>query len=133
MIFEEGMRQAKFILEDALEEFDVSPPKAEPVSAKAPLRQPQIVVNVHNVLSQTNHVEISQVISNLDTLDLPPEQRSQAKAHAEELAKETLGEQRWPVLAKSLDALKSMGKSVYENVALPLVLEMLKRQTGLDS
>jgi hypothetical protein len=133
IFFEKGMGQAKSILEDALEEVDFLPPNAEPVSAKAPLRQPQIVVNIHNLLSQTNQVEISHIMLNLDNLGLPPEQHSRAKAHAEELAKEALGEQRWPVLAKSLDALKSMGKLVYENVALPLVLEMLKRQTGLDS
>jgi len=133
MIFEADIRQARSIIVDALEEISVSPPKAEPAPAKEPMRQTQIVVNVQNVLSQTNHVEISHLISNLDTLGLPPEEHSQAEAHAKELAKEAMGEQRWPVLAKSLDALKSMGKLVYENVALPLILEMLKRQAGLDS
>lgn len=131
--FNEALLRARDLLEDALEEIPVLPPKVEPVLAGAASRQPQIVLNIHNVLSQTTHVDINQVLSNLNSLNLPSEQLSQAKEHAQELSNETQGAQRWPVLAKSLDALKSMGKSVYENVAIPLILEMLKKQAGLDS
>jgi hypothetical protein len=131
--FENALTRAHNIITDALEEFSTLPTQAEPAAVSKPLKQPQIVVNVTNVLSQSTHVELSQVISNLDSLGLPPDQLSQAKTYAEELAKETQGEQRWPVLAKTLEKLKSMGKSVYENVALPLLVEMLKKQTGLNS
>jgi len=33
-------------------------------------------------------------------------------------------------MAKSLEALKGLGKPVYEQVALPLLLDLIKRQTG---
>lgn len=131
--FKDALTRAHDILKDALEEFPVLEIQAQPVTTSTSPKQPQIVVNVTNVLSQSTHVELSQILSNLELLGLPPEQLTQAKAHAAELAKEAQGEQRWPILVKSLEALKSMGKSVYENVALPLLLEMLKKQTGLNS
>jgi hypothetical protein len=62
---------------------------------------------------------------------LAPAEIVQAKKYAQELAEEAKGQQRWPILAKSAEALKSLGKSVYENVALPLLLEMIKKQLGL--
>ena len=132
-IFENDLQLAHAILFDALEEFSVLATQAQPAATSTPSKQPQIVVNVTNVLSQSTHVELSQVISNLDSLGLPPDQLAEAKKHAQDLAKEAQGEQRWPILAKSLEALKSLGKAVYENVALPLLLEMLKKQTGLNS
>ena len=50
---------------------------------------------------------------------------------AKELEAESKGKKRWSVLAKSLDALKAMGKAVYERVAIPLLLDMLKKEVGL--
>jgi hypothetical protein len=131
--FENDLDRAYAILTDALEEFPILVTQAGPVAASTPTTPPHIVVNFTNVLSQTTNVELSQVLSNLNLLGLSPDQLSQAKTHAQELSKEAQGEQRWPILAKSLEALKSMGKSVYENVALPLLLEMLKKQMGLNS
>lgn len=127
--FENDLDRAYAILKDALEESTILA-QATPVEASKTSTRPHIVVNVTNVLSQSAHVELSQVISNLNSFNLSPDQLVQAETHAKELAKEAQGEQRWPILAKSLEALKSMGKSVYENVALPLLLEMLKKQTG---
>ncbi len=129
-ILENDLDCANVILKDALEEFPVLPIQVGPTETSIPSTRPPIIVNVTNVLSQTTHVELSQVLSNLDSLGLSPDQLSQAKTYAQELAKESQGEQRWPILAKPLEALKSMGKSVYENIALPLLLEMLKKQTG---
>ncbi len=62
---------------------------------------------------------------------MPQMARSAAESHAKHLEVEIKGQQRWPILAKSIEALKMLGKPVYENVALPLVLEMLKKQSGL--
>lgn len=131
--FDNDLDRARALLTDALEEFPVLADQVPPTAASAPSPRPHIVVNVTNVLSQTTHVELSQIFSTLDSLGLPPDELSQARTHAQELAEEAQGQQRWPILAKSLEALKSMGKSVYENVALPLLLEMLKKQTGLNS
>ena len=131
-VFDNDLDRARVVLSDAIEEFPILADQAPPVADSAPLARPQIVVNVTNVLSQSTHVELSQILTTLDSLGLPPDKLSQAKMHAKELAEEAQGQQRWPVLAKSLEALKSLGKSVYENVALPMLLEMLKKQTGLS-
>ena len=131
--FDNDLDRARAVLTDALEEFPVLANQMSPTAASAPSPRPHIVVNVTNVLSQTTHIELSQILSTLDSLGLPSDELSQARTHAQELAKEAQGQQRWPILAKSLEALKAMGKSVYENVALPLLLEMLKKQTGLNS
>ncbi|MGB2804401.1 MAG: hypothetical protein WBD64_05850 [Candidatus Zixiibacteriota bacterium] len=131
-IFEGDLQRAEDLLSDALEELAVSPsPLGGTKKEIAPRTNPQIVVNVMNVLSQTTHVELHQVIASLGDLGLSTSQRELAEKHAKELACESRGEQRWPVLAKSLDALKGLGKSVYERVAVPLLLEMLKKQAGV--
>ena len=130
--FYNDLDRARAVLTDAIEEFPVLADQASPVTASASSARPQIVVNVTNVLSQSTHVELSQILTTLDSLGLPPDKLSEAKMHAKELAEEAQGQQRWPVLAKSLEALESMGKSVYENVALPILLEMPKIQTGLN-
>jgi len=129
-VFEDDLSLAEQILSDAIEEFEISPPSSalEKVPASA---VPQIVVNVNTVLSQTVEVEISQVLASLDGLALSAEEREQAETYAKELAREAKGQQRWSVLSKSLDSLKAIGKSVYERVAIPLILEMLKKQAGL--
>ena len=85
-----------------------------------------------NILKQTASVEVNQVVAVLDDLGLAPEQRKEAETVARELADEAQGEQRWPVLAESLAKLKALGKHVYEKIAIPLLLDMLKRQAGLD-
>lgn len=129
---ESDLSLAEQILSDALEEFEIAPPVATAVLERAStVAAPQIIVNVNNVLSQTVEVEINQVLASLGDLDLSEEEHTRAEKYAKELAKETKGQQRWSVLSKSLDALKAIGKSVYERVAIPLILEMLKKQAGL--
>jgi len=122
---------AEQILADALEELNITPKMEEKLPTDTKNTQ-TIVINVHNILSQTTSVQLSQIISNLNNLELSDKDRILVEKHATELSDEAHGEQRWPVLAKSLDALKSFGKSVYEQVAIPLLLEMLKKQTGLN-
>ena len=131
-IFDNDLETARNVISDALEEAPVLPDEGSR-TATAPSPSPRVVVNVTNVLSQTTHVELKQVFSTLDSMGLPAIELNEAKRHAKELSEEAQGQQRWTVLAKSLDGLKSLGKSVYENVALPLLLEMLKKQTGIDS
>lgn len=131
-IFDGDLHLAEQILADALEELNITPKMEEKVSTDTKKISPTIVVNVHNILSQTTSVQMSQIVSNLNNLELSDKDRASVEKHANELSEEARGEQRWPVLAKSLDALKSFGKSVYEQVAIPLLLEMLKKQTGLN-
>ncbi|OEU70924.1 MAG: hypothetical protein BA863_18330 [Desulfovibrio sp. S3730MH75] len=130
--FENDLFLAEQLLHDVLEEIDIGTPTTEAShKEKKGNSTPQIVINVTNVLSQTMEVQISQVIESLKDLELSPDQLEQAENHTKDLAAETRGRQRWPIMAKSLDKLKSLGKSVYERVAIPLLLEMLKKQTGL--
>lgn len=129
--FEKHISLAEQILSEAIEEFEISPPATE-LEKESVSVPPQIVVNVNNVLSQTVEVEMSQVLASLDGLNLSGEERAQAERYAKELDEEVKGEQRWPVMSKTLDSLKTIGKSVYERVAIPLLLEMLKKQAGLE-
>ncbi len=127
--FEESLYIAEQMLSDAIEELQVVPVSYEPPEPKTPKeRSPSIVINVHNILSQSTDVQVSQIISNLNNLGLSKEQQQEAEKLAKELDAEAKGQQRWPVLAKSLEALKSLGKAVYEQIAIPLLLEMLKKQ-----
>ena len=48
-----------------------------------------------------------------------------------DLNEEANGPQRWPVLAKLVDAVRDTGAVAYKEVAIPLLLEMLKKQAGL--
>lgn len=132
-IFDSDLHKAEQILTDALEELDFTPEQPEqPQQTQSTEKTPTIVINVHNVLSQTSNIQMTQLLASLDNLGLTPDQKELAEKHAKEFAAEAQGEQRWPMLAKSLDALKSLGKSAYEHVAIPLLLEMLKKQTGIN-
>jgi hypothetical protein len=132
--FEKDLAKAKRLLSDALEELPLVPnPQVggTPTSTSLQRQQPPIIINVQNVLSQTTKVEILQLFSDLESLGLSAEKLKEAKKSTEELAAEARGQQRWTILAKSLEALKSIGKNVYERVAIPLLLEMLKKQIGI--
>lgn len=131
--FYDDLSIAESIISDALEELEIEPaviekPFPEPTKSK---KTPQIVVNVYNALSQTTEVQISQIMNSLDDLDLAVDKRAEVEKLAEEIETEAKGKKRWSVLAKSLDALKGMGKAIYERVAIPLLLEMLKKEAGL--
>jgi hypothetical protein len=134
--FEGDLKCAQQILTDAIEEYECvlakSGPMPDPIQPTGIFPTPPIVINIHNILSQTTQVQLQQLIANLDNMGLSQEELAQAQLNAEELDKEMRGSQRWPVLAKHLDALKSMGKAVYQNIAVPLLLEYLKREMGLS-
>ncbi len=132
-LFEDNLAIAESIISDAIEEFDTEPPTTtKPLTVSTtPEPTTQINVNVNTLLSQTMEVQLSQIINNLGDLALPPNELSEVKKLAKELEAESKGKKRWSVLAKSLDALKAMGKAVYERVAIPLLLDMLKKEVGL--
>jgi len=131
--FQKSLTMSLQLLEDALEEADVPPPRtpSQPQVLSGGSVSP-IVLNVTNVLSQSTTVQIAQVLRQLEELGLSPAVVSHAKDLATDLNKEIEGEQRWPVLGKILNSLQALGKPVYENVVIPLLLEMLKKQAGLQ-
>lgn len=126
------MDRTDAILHDALQELPTLPARANAPTAQPAERGPAIVVNVLNVLSQSTVVSQEQIVREIESLSLTPEAKTEAVRTAADLAAEVRGEQRWPVMAKSLDVLKKLGKGVYEKVALPLLLEVIKKQSGLD-
>jgi len=129
--FTADLALAEELLKEALEELDVAPP-AQDATPAASVRSPvPVVINVTNLLSQATNVTVSQILASSQFSSLPAEVQEKAALHAKELDEEIRGQQRWPVLAKSLEALKSLGKGAYEHVALPLLLDMLKKQAGL--
>jgi len=133
---ERDLELAEQILVDALEELDVAPETAPTLAPPHRARpgsagQLPIVVNVTNILSQATAVHVSQLLASLQDIDLTPGQRAAVEEHARSLETEARGQQRWPIMAKSLEALKTLGRPVYERVALPLLLDILKKQAGM--
>jgi hypothetical protein len=124
-----GLRAAELLLTAAIEEAELGPQTSQ--MKPSPEKEPSIVVNVTNVLTQTVHVELTQLFRAIDALDLAPAERERAKNFAAEIQQETNGKQQWSVLAKSLDGLRELGKTAYKEVAIPLLLELLKKQAGL--
>lgn len=137
--FERDSHIAAQLLRDAIEEASVVQttavePNPSPPPERAPVQvapHPTINVTVQTLMTQTTHIELSQVIVNLGKLSLSNLERERAEEAAKELSAEMGGEGRWPMLATSLDKLKSIGKGVYEHVALPLLVEYIKKQSGM--
>jgi hypothetical protein len=130
-IFGASMKRAEAIIAAAIEEAEIPSEKIEPIRQEAPRQIPQIVVNISNTLSQITNVEIAQVLQNLNNLGLTPSQKQEAERLAKEMDSEVKGQKRWPVLAKCIEGLKTIGDTVYKQVAIPLLLEMLKKEMGL--
>lgn len=130
--FEHDLSLAEQILRDAIEELELAGqvPSAAAGSPPSP-KPPAVVVHVNNILSQTTSVSLEQVLVGLGDIGLSELDLQRARTAAQELEAEAKGEQRWPVLSGPLEALRQLGKSVYERVAIPILLEMLRRQAGL--
>jgi hypothetical protein len=130
-IFEVGMRRAEGIIAAAIEEAEIPAERIEPIKEEVPRPIPQLVVNITNTLSQVTNMEIAQVLQNLNNLGLTPSQKQEAEHLAKELDLEVKGQRRWPILAKYIEGLKTIGDTVYKQVAIPLLLEMVKKEMGL--
>jgi hypothetical protein len=131
-VFNRDLALAEQILTDCLDEIGVAPPLSQEVGEKdAGNSASAITVNVMNVLSQNVEVHMTQLLAGLKNLGLSKEQHEEAEKLARELEKETKGEQRWPAISKTLESLRSLGKTVYKEIAIPLLLEMLKKQAGV--
>ena len=122
---------ADHILRDALEELPfVAEPRESGVSSDGE-SSPTVVVNISNVLSQTATFGMAQITAQLANLPLDADDRATARSAAEDILNEIEGEQHWPRLSKALETLRAIGKGVYERVGLPLLLELIKRQSGI--
>jgi len=137
-VWQRGLAEAEVVLKEALAEAELgpTPPRIVPAVAPAPPEKP-LVININNTISNafspSVHVTFEQLVGALDSLELSPAERTLAKEELALLDEETRGAQRWPVLAKSLETLKGIGKGVYKEIAVPLIVEYLKQQSGLTS
>jgi len=142
--FEHDLNEAERILGDAIEEAEHLMPGANvartasgaeaiprATSGEQKRAMSAVHVNVYNVLSQMTIVSTAQIVASLHELDLSPSDRTAAEKLVEEFEREAEGKQRWSKLGKTVDRLKDLGASIYEKVAVPLLLEYLKRQVGL--
>jgi len=129
--FEKDLDQAQRIIENALEEVGIIPEITPPVEIQKPPEIPSVISQLTNVLPQTRGVDIPQVIMGLEDLGLKPEQKTEAEKLAKELYAEIKGQKRWPILAYIIEKIKAIGKPVYERVALPLLLDMIKKELGI--
>jgi hypothetical protein len=132
-VWTEGLRQKEMVLREALQEAELGP--RDPTHVLTPIAATQghapVVVNVHNVFSPSIQISFNQLIARLDALPLEASEREAARTELEAIESEVRGSGRWPVIGRSLEALKSMGKSVYKEIAVPLIVEYLKREAGL--
>jgi hypothetical protein len=122
-----GLEQADRLLGEAIEEAELGAPPVASLPS-TPTKNSGIVVNVTNVFSPSVHITFEQVLGELNNLPLSASERAIAGEYLQELEGETKGEKRWPLIARSLEGMKALGKGVYEKVALPLLVEFLKRQ-----
>lgn len=132
-VWQTSLQHADKILGDALEEAELPYPAAVDSGIVDLGARGKVVVNVHNqnVVSPTLHVSVAQIVEKLAALDLTDAERALAREQIQELEAETTGQGRWPVIARSLEAMKSLGKSVYRDIAVPLIVEFLKKEAGL--
>lgn len=128
-----GLKHADKILAEAIEEAEVELPLASASDSATKRPAPNIVVTVQNqnVFSPSVHVTVNQLIERLNSMGLSTAEKDVATEHLNELQAETEGQGRWPIIAKSLEAMKSVGKLVYKEVAVPLIVEFLKKEAGL--
>ncbi len=143
-VFKRDLRAAERILADTIDEAEHLAPGTDSPSVdepdKPPLPRPSggpeqsappVHVNVYNVLSQMTVVSTAQILASHQELNLAPSDRAEAEKLALDFEREAEGKQRWSRLGKTVDRLKSLGEPVYDKVAVPLLLEYLRRQLGI--
>lgn len=131
-----GLQQAATVIREAFEEAELGPAATmAPPTTVVERREAPIVINVSNTVSNsfspTVHVTFNQLMTELDSMQLPSAERERAKEELGLIEAETKGNQRWHVIGRSLEAIKAIGKGVYKDIAIPLIVEYLKHQSGV--
>jgi hypothetical protein len=128
-----GLTHASKILREALEEASVEmPPARQPVPPERSPHPPlTVTINNQNVFSPSIHVTVSQLMEQLNRMGLTPGENAAARESLATIEEETKGAKRWPIIAQSLETLKSLGKNIYKDVAVPLIVEFLKSEMGV--
>jgi hypothetical protein len=132
-VWNRGLREKENILREALEEAETVVEPPVPVSQRpltAPLPPaPHYTINVNqtsqNVASATNQTEVSMTIELgrlFDDLQIPAERRHELEGPIREAEGS---------LRKCVDAVKKIGGVAVKDVALPLLVEFIKKQSGI--
>jgi hypothetical protein len=110
-----GLREAARILDDALEEAQIELPSGQKTPHTGSRTSPLVVI--HNVFSAEVHVTLNQVLQRLDELQLSEHEKTLAAEQLRELEAETNSGKRWPIIARSLETIKSIGIGLYRDLA----------------
>jgi hypothetical protein len=128
------LKRAANLLDEAIEEGELDIPipaqDSEPRSTTAPAVS--VTINNQNIFSAAVHISISQTLEKLEQMDLSSAEKAIAAQHLEEIDTETKGAGRWPIIARAVENLKSIGVALYKDLAVPLLVEYLKRESGLS-
>lgn len=133
-VWEAAFQSADKLLREALEEAEIvvpSDPLASALRRSAPAVH--VVVNNNNAFSPTVHITVEQLLSRLDSAPLSQSEKAEVRDCLKEIDVEAKGAKRWQIIARSVEAIKSVGKGVYKDFAVPLIVEFLKRESGLSS
>jgi hypothetical protein len=76
-------------------------------------------------------VNVTQYMDRLRELELPNYDRDQAETNLKVMLEGFKGHHRWDKIGPALQVLLTIGKGVYEKVALPLLAELAKKAAGL--
>lgn len=133
--YQEDLTRAQSIIEEAIEEAVMARPTPNsPRQQREPdpkLQMPPIVVQQIQSVSQMQEVSLSQVIGSIDDLGIEEEEREETKRLAEEFRREAEGKRRWDSLGSILEKMRGLGETVWKQVAVPLIVEMARREAGL--
>ena len=120
------------LLVDAMEEMNYAPPPPPEPEARRPSgpSHPPVVVQLFNNISQTVTVNVETYWSQMNLLPLDPHEKAEAQKILTKI-EEGAPEHDWGKLGAALETAKGIGKGLYEHVALPMFLELMKKQMGL--
>lgn len=141
-LYSRALYRAEALLTEALEEYReipdatvegeaaASPARKRPKDAPVGRQTIQLVIQQSQAVAQKQAVDFNQVIQSVGQLGLPPEKEVEARALAEEFRAEAEGDEagRWGRLGPLIDRMKELGGAVWERVAVPLIVEAIRRQ-----
>lgn len=136
--YAKGLTRAETLLSDAIEEVGVAP-EAFPETGTDEGGHPseasptvKLVVQQNQSVQQIQTLSFDQIIGSIDELGIPEGEAEEARELAEDFRAEAEGEGRWSRLGEILEGLKGLGQTVWKRVAVPLLLEWIKHETGMS-
>ena len=126
---EGDLKRAESILQEAAEEATLGLTNSESPVPSA--RTPTVKVENTIIVSQSLFLDINQAFSALDRLGLAPDDQERAKTALRAVENEMKTGGSLKEIGSWMDILKTVGKGVFEKVALPVLAQYIKQLTGL--